>query len=269
MAPAILSGSPKCVRRTFLAGGLPPAGTSPDRGIVLRTVGGGVEPRKAHWNVLRTLLGPRAPPPNPTAGAGSFCVRNWEKERAAQDRRNVGPAGSFCVRSWGEACAVGARTSAPIQRMESQPSESGGRMRKIGLLGGMSWESTAEYYRLLNEGVQDALGGLHSARIVLSSVDFAGGGTHASGGQLALEAGSLLAAEARGLEAPARTWCCSAPTRCTESPTPSRAPSPSSSTSRMPPPTPSRPPASPPWACWAPPSRWSRTSTADGSRATA
>ena len=46
-------------------------------------------------------------------------------------------------------------------------------MRKIGLLGGMSWESTAEYYRLLNEGVRDALGGLHSAQIVLASVDFA------------------------------------------------------------------------------------------------
>lgn len=46
-------------------------------------------------------------------------------------------------------------------------------MKTIGLLGGMSWESTAEYYRLLNEGVRDRLGGLHSARIVLTSVDFA------------------------------------------------------------------------------------------------
>ncbi|MEX2131201.1 MAG: aspartate/glutamate racemase family protein, partial [Pseudohongiellaceae bacterium] len=43
----------------------------------------------------------------------------------------------------------------------------------IGLLGGMSWESTATYYRLINEGVKDALGNLHSARIVLYSVDFA------------------------------------------------------------------------------------------------
>ena len=45
--------------------------------------------------------------------------------------------------------------------------------RVIGLLGGMSWESTAEYYRLANERVRDRLGGLHSARIVLASVDFA------------------------------------------------------------------------------------------------
>lgn len=46
-------------------------------------------------------------------------------------------------------------------------------MRTIGLLGGMSWESTQTYYRLLNEGVKTRLGGLHSAKIVLYSVDFA------------------------------------------------------------------------------------------------
>ncbi len=45
-------------------------------------------------------------------------------------------------------------------------------MKTIGLLGGMSWESTATYYRLLNEGIKDALGGLHSAKILLHSVDF-------------------------------------------------------------------------------------------------
>jgi aspartate racemase len=45
-------------------------------------------------------------------------------------------------------------------------------MRLLGLLGGMSWTSTETYYRLLNTGVTDRLGGLHSARIVLHSVDF-------------------------------------------------------------------------------------------------
>lgn len=45
-------------------------------------------------------------------------------------------------------------------------------MQTIGLLGGMSWESTATYYRLINEGVKARLGGLHSAKIVLYSVDF-------------------------------------------------------------------------------------------------
>ncbi len=46
-------------------------------------------------------------------------------------------------------------------------------MKTIGLLGGMSWESTAHYYRVLNETVRDRVGGLHSAPIILHSVDFA------------------------------------------------------------------------------------------------
>ncbi|WP_456391557.1 aspartate/glutamate racemase family protein [Nitratifractor sp.] len=45
-------------------------------------------------------------------------------------------------------------------------------MRRIGLIGGMSWESSAEYYRQINEGVRESLGGLHSAEILLRSVDF-------------------------------------------------------------------------------------------------
>lgn len=45
-------------------------------------------------------------------------------------------------------------------------------MKTIGLLGGMSWESTLSYYKLLNEGVKKELGGLHSARIIMLSVDF-------------------------------------------------------------------------------------------------
>ncbi len=45
-------------------------------------------------------------------------------------------------------------------------------MKTIGLLGGMSWESTVGYYRAINEGVKKRLGGLHSAKIVLNSVDF-------------------------------------------------------------------------------------------------
>ena len=47
------------------------------------------------------------------------------------------------------------------------------RVRTIGLLGGMSWESSSEYYRLLNQAVRDRLGGLHSAECVMWSVDFA------------------------------------------------------------------------------------------------
>ncbi len=46
-------------------------------------------------------------------------------------------------------------------------------MKIIGLLGGMSWESTESYYRLINETVKKRLGGLHSAKVILHSVDFA------------------------------------------------------------------------------------------------
>jgi aspartate racemase len=45
--------------------------------------------------------------------------------------------------------------------------------KKLGILGGMSWESTAVYYRLINQGVAQRLGGLHSAPLLLHSVDFA------------------------------------------------------------------------------------------------
>lgn len=46
-------------------------------------------------------------------------------------------------------------------------------MKTIGLIGGMSWESTANYYQLINQGIKQRLGGLHSAKLVLVSVDFA------------------------------------------------------------------------------------------------
>lgn len=45
-------------------------------------------------------------------------------------------------------------------------------MKTIGMLGGMSWESTVSYYKAINEGVKQALGGLHSAKIALNSVNF-------------------------------------------------------------------------------------------------
>ena len=70
----------------------------------------------------------------------------------------------------------------------------------IGLLGGMSWESSAEYYRLANQLVRDRLGGLHSARLVLASVDFADVERLQVAG-LWEEAGQLLGEVARGVEA--------------------------------------------------------------------
>ena len=45
-------------------------------------------------------------------------------------------------------------------------------MKTIGLIGGMSWESTVTYYKIINEEIKVRLGGLHSAKILLYSVDF-------------------------------------------------------------------------------------------------
>jgi aspartate racemase len=72
-------------------------------------------------------------------------------------------------------------------------------MRQLGILGGMSWESTASYYRLLNQGVRERLGGLHSAPLLLHSVDFASIAELQRRGDWQ-SAGELLAAAAQGLE---------------------------------------------------------------------
>jgi len=73
-------------------------------------------------------------------------------------------------------------------------------MRKIGLLGGMSWESSALYYAILNQEVRERLGGYHSARVVLSSVDFAEVEAMQAAGEWDAAA-DLLAGEAVALEA--------------------------------------------------------------------
>lgn len=72
-------------------------------------------------------------------------------------------------------------------------------MKTIGLLGGMSWESTILYYQMLNEGVRDRLGGLHSAKILMHSVDFAEIENYQVTGQWE-RAGEKLAEAARGLQ---------------------------------------------------------------------
>ena len=79
-------------------------------------------------------------------------------------------------------------------------------MRTLGLIGGMSWESTLPYYRIVNERVRQRLGGLHSAKLVLHSVDFAeiealqhAGNWDAAGAILADAARGLRAAGAEGL----------------------------------------------------------------------
>jgi aspartate racemase len=73
-------------------------------------------------------------------------------------------------------------------------------VKTIGLIGGMSWESTVPYYRTINETIRDRLGGLHSARLVLYSVDFHDIERLQHAGQWD-EAGAMLAAAARSVVA--------------------------------------------------------------------
>lgn len=73
-------------------------------------------------------------------------------------------------------------------------------MKTIGLIGGMSWESTVPYYRIVNETIKQRLGGLHSAKLVLYSVDFAEIERLQEAGDWDA-AGRLLAQAARALQA--------------------------------------------------------------------
>jgi aspartate racemase len=72
-------------------------------------------------------------------------------------------------------------------------------MKTIGLIGGMSWESTALYYREINEAVKARLGGLHSAKLILLSVDFAEIAALQRAGDW-VAAGEVLAGAARTLQ---------------------------------------------------------------------
>lgn len=72
-------------------------------------------------------------------------------------------------------------------------------MKTIGLIGGMSWESTRLYYDAINQDVRGRLGGLHSAKLILHSVDFAPMAEHLAAGRWD-ELGEILGQAARGLE---------------------------------------------------------------------
>ncbi len=72
-------------------------------------------------------------------------------------------------------------------------------MKTIGLIGGMSWESSLEYYRIINEVVRERLGGLHSAEIIMNSIDFAPLAEMQAQNRWD-EAGEMMADAARSLE---------------------------------------------------------------------
>ncbi|MBB3106478.1 aspartate racemase [Psychrobacter luti] len=64
-------------------------------------------------------------------------------------------------------------SNAAKQSAKQSPSKTLSKQRMLGIIGGMSWESTESYYRLINEGIKAKLGNLHSADLLLHSVDFA------------------------------------------------------------------------------------------------
>lgn len=72
-------------------------------------------------------------------------------------------------------------------------------MKTIGLIGGMSWESSVEYYRIINEVVRERLGGLHSAKVIMNSIDFAPLAEMQAQNRWD-EAGEMMADAARSLE---------------------------------------------------------------------
>ena len=73
-------------------------------------------------------------------------------------------------------------------------------MKTIGLIGGMSWESTISYYKIINEEIKNKLGGLHSAKIILHSVEFDEIERSQASGNWE-KSGRILGAAAQGLEA--------------------------------------------------------------------
>lgn len=93
-----------------------------------------------------------------------------------------------------------ARSYFRLHMVSSRHNETrGASMKTIGLIGGMSWESSAEYYRIINETTKEKLGGLHSARTVMVSVDFAEVEALQHEGRWA-EAAQLMTAAAQSLE---------------------------------------------------------------------
>jgi len=87
-------------------------------------------------------------------------------------------------------------------------------MKTIGLIGGMSWESSAHYYALVNQLVKERLGGFHSAKVLLHSVDFGEVEPRQRAGRWD-ELGTLLNRAALALEQGGQISWSSVPTPCT------------------------------------------------------
>ena len=134
-------------------------------------------------------------------------------------------------------------------------------MRTIGLIGGMSWESSAEYYRIINQETNRRLGGVHSAQCLMYSVDFDAIKQlqHEGDWDRLAEAMKDAAIRLERGGADFIVLCTNTMHRVADAIRIDRRAS-RCSTSPIPPRSGSRPPASGAWACSARPSPWSRTS---------
>src|SRR5690606_11093041 len=112
------------------------------------------------------------------AGRVTLCRLPGDSHATRRPRLSASGRGGHMGRWRGGGCKRGdhnalsrLRIEAGLRQPLNVPAEV--TMKTAGLIGGMSWESTQTYYRLINQGVKQRLGGLHSARLVLYSVDFA------------------------------------------------------------------------------------------------
>ena len=92
------------------------------------------------------------------------------------------------------------QSNAAKQSAKQSPSKTLSKQRTLGIIGGMSWESTESYYRLINEGIKAELGSLHSADLLIHSVDFAPIGELQAQGAWD-EMGAILANSGKRLQA--------------------------------------------------------------------
>ena len=154
--------------------------------------------------------------------------------RGLRARSRTGrPLPRLCRRDVAPGAYAGVRLARPqrdVLTARAARTRSGdGLMRRIGLLGGMSWESSSEYYTLVNRLVRERLGGLHSADCLMYSVDFAPIAELQSAGRWE-DAGNAAGRSApRCWRRAARTSFSCAPTPCTSWPTRCRPRSPSRS----------------------------------------
>ena len=157
--------------------------------------------------------------PARTRGRGRRRARRHRRPRRRARRRPSGDRRARPQPRHGRPRRRAGGRRARARRAARRPARvpGGGAMKRIGLLGGMSWESTIEYYRLVNELVAEQLGGLHSADCILRSRRLRRDRGAPARGPVGRRGHAAGAGGAGARGAPARSCSCCARTRCTSS----------------------------------------------------